>query len=108
MTEENQQSCRIFGDFPQPFHSSGNEQVCIQPSKPVRVFERDERTGLLYQIRWNNYDRAAKVDWTFESQHSWYETARHWNEIITRPEMEIWMQLKPGTALGMLSHHNHP
>jgi trimethyllysine dioxygenase len=103
MAEENPEGYRIFGATPQPFHSSGNEHVCIQPNKLARVFEHDEKTGLLYRIRWNNYDRAAKADWTFESQQLWYEAARHWNEIITHPTMEIWMQLQPGTALSTLT-----
>lgn len=50
-------------------------------------------------VRWNNYDRAPKSDWNLKQQKAWYDAARHWNEIIKRPEMEIWTQLEPGTAL---------
>ncbi|KAL1986228.1 hypothetical protein VTN96DRAFT_6743 [Rasamsonia emersonii] len=97
--EENSNHCKTLVKCPQPFHSSGNEDVCIQPSRPTPVLERNQRTGMLYQVRWNNYDRAAKVDWGFRYQRAWYAAARHWNEIIHRPEMEIWLQLQPGTAL---------
>lgn len=97
--EENPDHCKTLVNCPQPFHSSGNEDVCIQPSRPAPVLERHQRTGMLYQVRWNNYDRAAKVDWGIRYQQSWYAAARHWNEIIHRPEMEIWLQLQPGTAL---------
>lgn len=89
-------------NFPQPFHSSGNEDVCIQPGKSVSVLERDSWSHQLYQIRWNNYDRSAKVNWTVDEQKEWYAAARHWNEIIRRTDMEIWLQLEPGTALSML------
>lgn len=55
----------------------------------------------LFQVRWNNYDRAAKKDWALRQQDEWYEAARHYNEIIERPEMQLWDQLKPGSALSM-------
>lgn len=53
----------------------------------------------MYQIRWNNYDRSVKWDWTVEEQEAWYDAAGHFNEIIHRPNLEIWTQLEPGTAL---------
>jgi len=99
LMEEDELSCRMLAKFSQPFHSSGNEHVCIQPSKAAKVFERDMRTNELQLIRWNNYDRGAKADWTIESEELWYSAARHWNEIINRPEMEIWLQLQPGTTI---------
>lgn len=56
----------------------------------------------LYQVRWNNYDRAPKMDWSLKQQTEWYRAAGHWNSIITRKDMEIWTQLEPGTALSKL------
>lgn len=53
----------------------------------------------LYQIRWNNYDRAPKMDWSLKQQTEWYRAAGHWDSIIKRKDMEIWTQLEPGTAL---------
>lgn len=84
---------------PQPFHASGNEDVCITPLFQAPVLSVSPGTRQLYQIRWNNYDRAAKTDWTYDQQQRWYEAARYWNSIIQRPELERWMQLEPGTAL---------
>ncbi|KAL1971232.1 hypothetical protein VTN77DRAFT_184 [Rasamsonia byssochlamydoides] len=97
--EESPDNCKVLIKCPQPFHSSGNEHVCIQPRRPTPVLARHRQTRMLYQIRWNNYDRAAKVDWASYRQQAWYTAARHWNEIIRRPEMELWLQLEPGTAL---------
>lgn len=86
--------------IPQPFHSSGNPDVSIQPSLSYRtVLNFNKRTGVLYQIRWNNYDRAPGSDVKPERQMEWFAAARHWDDIIRRPEMEIRTQLKPGTAL---------
>lgn len=83
----------------QPSHASGNEDVSIQPHNAAAVFQCHNETNELFQIRWNNYDRAAKVDWDIIDQEGWYEAASHWNKIIRSPEMEIWIQLQPGTAL---------
>jgi len=83
----------------QPSHASGNEDVSIQPHDAAAVFQCHNETNELFQIRWNNYDRTAKVDWDIIDQEGWYEAASHWNKIIRSPEMEIWIQLQPGTAL---------
>ena len=40
--------------YPQPFHSSGNEDVCITPAFQVPVFNVSPHSRRLYQIRWNN------------------------------------------------------
>ncbi|KAJ5748161.1 uncharacterized protein N7511_009857 [Penicillium nucicola] len=80
-----------------PWHTSGNEDTCIQPSAQAPVFSLHPDLNQMYQIRWNNYDRAPKVDWSAEEQQEWYSAARRYNEILqTR---EIWTQLEPGTAL---------
>jgi trimethyllysine dioxygenase len=101
MLNEDPSNVEMLIDFPQPFHSSGNEDVCIQPGRSVSVLERDSWSRMLYQVRWNNYDRSAKVNWEIRDQKDWYTAARHWNAIIHRPDMEIWLQLEPGTALSM-------
>lgn len=63
------------------------------------IFRIHPQFNYLYQIRWNNYDRAAKKDWSLEQQNRWYNAARHFNDIVTREKMQIWTQLEPGTAL---------
>ncbi|KAF9885529.1 hypothetical protein FE257_012857 [Aspergillus nanangensis] len=96
---ENPENMHILQTEHQPFHSSGNDDVCITPSALEPVVKMNSTMRRIYQIRWNNYDRAAKRDWNLIQQHRWYNAARHWNDIITRPEMVIQTQLEPGTAL---------
>ncbi|KAJ6153264.1 hypothetical protein N7497_007583, partial [Penicillium chrysogenum] len=81
----------------QPWHASGNEDICIQPSAMAPVFSIHPDMDKLYQIRWNNYDRAPKTNWSASEQTSWYRAARHYNEILQTREM--WTKLKPGSAL---------
>ncbi|KNG84650.1 trimethyllysine dioxygenase TmlH [Aspergillus nomiae NRRL 13137] len=99
MRAENPQNFQVLAAMPQPFHASGNEETCIQPTEQMPIFKIHPQFNYLYQIRWNNYDRAAKKDWTVEEQNRWYNAARHFNDIITREKMQIWTQLEPGTAL---------
>ncbi|EPS27675.1 hypothetical protein PDE_02619 [Penicillium oxalicum 114-2] len=82
-----------------PWHASGNEDVCIQPSAMAPVFSIHPDTKAVHQIRWNNYDRAPKTDWSIVSQNEWYAAARAYNDILTDKSNEIWTQLQPGTAL---------
>ncbi|KAL2003362.1 hypothetical protein VTN02DRAFT_4098 [Thermoascus thermophilus] len=99
MMKERPVNCEILCSYPQPFHASGNEDAVIQPAAQFPIFNRDPVSHRLYQIRWNNYDRAPKINWGPIQQQAWYSAARHWNEIISRPEMRLWTQLEPGTAL---------
>ncbi|KAJ9483536.1 hypothetical protein VN97_g9859 [Penicillium thymicola] len=80
-----------------PWHASGNEDTCIQPSAMVPVFSMHPDLNKMYQIRWNNYDRAPKTNWSASEQTIWYHAARHYNEILQSREM--WTKLKPGSAL---------
>ncbi|KAJ5575430.1 Trimethyllysine dioxygenase [Penicillium hetheringtonii] len=82
-----------------PWHASGNEDVCIQPSYMTPVFSVHPDKGKLYQIRWNNYDRAPKTDWTLGQQNKWYAAARAYDSILNERKRLIQTQLKPGTAL---------
>ncbi|KAL4896537.1 hypothetical protein BDV59DRAFT_170923 [Aspergillus ambiguus] len=99
MRAENPENLRVLQTEGQPAHASGNDDVCILPATMEPVVKVHKDLKRIYQIRWNNYDRAAKRDWDLERQNRWYNAAAHWNSIITRPNMEIWTQLEPGTAL---------
>ncbi|KAK2871686.1 hypothetical protein FQN49_002936 [Arthroderma sp. PD_2] len=80
-------------------HSSGNEDVCIQPASSFSVLNHLSDSSALYQVRWNNDDRAPGNGDSLESIHRWYRAAKKWNEILKRPDMEIWLKLEPGTPL---------
>jgi trimethyllysine dioxygenase len=82
-------------------HSSGNEDVCIQPAMPFPVLSHHPVTGDLLQVRWNNDDRAAKMYMTPAVTDRWYQAARKWNEIVSSKRMERWLQLEPGTPMSM-------
>ncbi|KAJ5525024.1 Trimethyllysine dioxygenase [Penicillium frequentans] len=81
------------------WHASGNEDVCIQPSFRAPVLSIHPDFERVYQVRWNNYDRAPKNDWKIKDQTRWYKAARRFNEILNEESRQIWTQLEPGTAL---------
>lgn len=82
-----------------PWHASGNEDVCIQPSFMTPVFSIHPDRGQLYQIRWNNYDRAPKTDWSLDLQRQWYAAAQCYDRMLNVEGKKIQTQLEPGTAL---------
>lgn len=82
-------------------HASGNDGISIQPFTVYPVFNQDSDNGL-YQIRWNSSDRATMDNWhSDELLEKWYEAAWKWCEILRRPEVEYWEQLRPGRPLSM-------
>lgn len=87
-----------------PWHASGNEDVCIQPSVTAPVLNIHPDTKAVYQVRWNNYDRAPKTKWHTSEQKDWYKAARAYNNRLTKSSNEIWTQLQPGTALSKRSN----
>ncbi|KAL3477891.1 putative trimethyllysine dioxygenase [Aspergillus californicus] len=100
LQKENKEHAITLQSTKHSYHSSGNADIVIQPLIQKTVLGvRSYRGPIMQQIRWNNYDRVVKMDWKLDEQQAWYEAASHFNEIIRRPEMEIWTQLKPGTAL---------
>lgn len=60
-------------------HASGNEGISIQPAGSSPVFNHQRTTGNLYQIRWNNSDRASfDLDVCAEADviEGWYAAAK--------------------------------
>ncbi|KAL4813232.1 hypothetical protein BDW67DRAFT_168801 [Aspergillus spinulosporus] len=97
---ESKQNLNHLRNIRQPFHASGNEDSIYQPVEQQVVLRAHAQfKHRLYQVRWNNYDRAVKWNWSLEEQEAWYKAAKHFNDIIHREDMEIWTQLQPGTAL---------
>lgn len=82
-----------------PTHASGNEDAHFAP-QAAPVLNHDPKTGELYQIRWNNDDRAMKTDWeSAEQMLQWYNASRKWVEILKREELVQFFQLVPGSPM---------
>ncbi|KAK8003678.1 salicylate hydroxylase [Apiospora arundinis] len=63
------------------------------------VLELNDKTGAMHRLRWNNDDRGVvPFDGPF-SPTEWYEAARKWHSILTRKDVEYWIQLTPGNLL---------
>lgn len=51
----------------------------------------------LTQIRWNNDDRHSSTQWpSHERMIMWYRAARVWQELVSSPEFQFEVQLRPG------------
>ncbi|KAL8920857.1 MAG: hypothetical protein Q9208_006029 [Pyrenodesmia sp. 3 TL-2023] len=84
-------------------HSSGNEGIAIMPERAFPVITTDEaklgKPARIIQIRWNNDDRASMAGLPMEKISRFYRAARKWVEILRRPGLEYWVQLRPGRTL---------
>lgn len=78
-----------------PAHASGNEGISIQPASEYPVLNHHPMTGQMLQVRWNNEDRAA-LNIAIRHLDAWYDAVRKWVEILRRPSLEYWAQLRPG------------
>ncbi|KAK7996274.1 trimethyllysine dioxygenase, partial [Apiospora marii] len=96
---EDPKAFEILSKVKLPWHASGNEGITISPDKMYPVLEVDEKTGEMHRLRWNNDDRGVvPFDGPF-SPAEWYEAARKWHSILTRKDVEYWVQLEPGNLL---------
>lgn len=96
---------QILSNIPIQSHASGNEGIVLTPSQPSPVLAhhgRDSRPQDLYQVRWNNDDRAALPLWLAHGAYpvrEWYDAAAKWNAILKSVKNEYWEQLTPGRPL---------
>lgn len=109
LLKESRSAYEILAKTPIPWHASGNEGITITPAKkfPVLNFQdlQEDQLPKLLQVRWNNDDRGVvglREDFGMGAE-KWYRAARKWNEILRKPNMEYWAQLKPGRPLSMLT-----
>lgn len=99
LKEKHPESYELFTKVRIPAHSAGEELVCIQPDIPQPIFKLDPH-GELIQVRWNQSDRSTMDEWeNVDDVPKFYEAIRHWVEIITSPENELFYQLRPGQCL---------
>lgn len=86
-------------------HSAGDDSTMIRPllDSGYPILQHDETTGELVLVRYNNDDRSVlRID--SDDVEAFYDALRKWNEILTNPEGEYWVQLKPGTAMVFDNH----
>lgn len=86
-------------------HSAGDESIMIRPlyDGGYPILQHDDATGELVLVRYNNDDRSVlRVD--ADEVEPFYSALRKWNEILTNPEGEYWVQLKPGSAMIFDNH----
>jgi trimethyllysine dioxygenase len=99
---EDPDAYRILSTKAVPSHASGNSGLSVQPYAPFPVLNHHPVTGELFQVRWNNDDRATMDQWDNpEELEQWYDAARKWSAILRRPESEYWEQLRPGRPMSM-------
>ncbi|KAI3476901.1 hypothetical protein L1887_61492 [Cichorium endivia] len=86
-------------------HSAGDENTMIRPllDGGYPILQHDEATGELVLVRYNNDDRSVlRVD--ADDVEPFYDALKKWNAILTNPEGEYRVQLKPGTPLIFDNH----
>ncbi|EIN09855.1 Trimethyllysine dioxygenase [Punctularia strigosozonata HHB-11173 SS5] len=96
---------RLLAEVPVPAHAAGDPGELYRPYPPAGypVLGHDA-AGALVQVRWNNDDRSVMRSVAPERVEAWYDAIRTWNEYITAPEAEYWVQLQPGTVVAIDNH----
>jgi len=89
---------RLLSTVPIPAHAAGEPGVLYRASHTP--LEHDT-AGNLRAVRWNNDDRSALWNVPHEDVPRLYEAMRTWDNLITSQDSEYWVQLSPGTVLGM-------
>ncbi|MCJ1318493.1 hypothetical protein MMC15_003823 [Xylographa vitiligo] len=100
---------KILSTFRISSHASGNDGIHLRPDFDRPVLNLGPPDAFLpeqsvYQVRWNNDDRAVLPVNSAGRQSeisvdAWYDAARKWVDILRRAESEYWEQLRPGRAL---------
>lgn len=104
LKEQDPDAYHLLRATPVPTHSSGNEGISVQPSTPFPVLNEHPLTRELYQVRWNNDDRATMDHWSnLDDINRWYRAARTWARILRSESSEYWEQLKPRRPLSTTS-----
>jgi trimethyllysine dioxygenase len=102
LRSEDNAAFQILRSKPLTWHASGNKGITITAAKPIPMFNTVSNgvNKHVFQIRWNNDDRAVlPLGANFENVTKWYDAARKFDKIIKRKDMEYWAQLEPGRPL---------
>ncbi len=81
-----------------PSHAAGESGILYRTTH--MPLEHDA-AGNLRAVRWNNDDRSALRNVPYKDVPHLYEAMRTWNKLITSQDSEYWVQLSPGTVIGM-------
>ncbi|SJK99949.1 related to Trimethyllysine dioxygenase [Armillaria ostoyae] len=92
----------LLARVPVPAHAAGEAEILYHASRPV--LSHDPATGELSQVRWNNDDRSVMNHLDPLVVDQWYDAIRKWNQNLTSPDSEYWVQLTPGTAVVVNNH----
>jgi alpha-ketoglutarate-dependent taurine dioxygenase len=99
LRDEDPRAFDILAKVRLPWHASGNQGITIAPDKRYPVLELDDETGALHRVRWNNDDRGVVPFDRGVAPEEWYDAARKWHAVLTRPDVEYWVQLEPGKPI---------
>lgn len=89
-----------------PAHAAGESDSLYHPTPAsgYPVLNHDATTKELYQVRWNNDDRSVISSLEPGQVEKWYSAIRLWNSLLTSPDSQYWIQLKPGMAVIVDNH----
>ncbi|KAJ2914081.1 hypothetical protein MD484_g6345, partial [Candolleomyces efflorescens] len=106
LKELNPEAYRLLAEVPIPAHAAGEPTAFYRPSPAsgYPVLGHDSLTRDLTQVRWNNDDRSVMSHLEAGDVEKWYDAIRLWNECLTSPDSEYWVQLQPGTAVVVDNH----
>ena len=91
-------SYRLLSTIPVPFHAAGESGILYRASHTP--LEHDA-TGNLRSVQWNNDDRSALRNVPYADVPRLYDAMRTWDKLVTSQDSEYWVQLSPGTVVGM-------
>ncbi|KAG1750200.1 Trimethyllysine dioxygenase, partial [Suillus lakei] len=96
----------LLSRVPIPAHAAGEPSALYTPSPPAMYppLRYHPNTGDLAQVRWNNDDRSVMNHLPPDEVEEWYQAIKIWNELLTKPDSEYWIQLSPGTVLTIDNH----
>lgn len=91
-------SYRLLSTVPVPSHAAGDATILYRAAHTP--LEHDA-TGNLRSVQWNNDDRSALRNVPYADVPRLYDAMRTWDSLLTSQDSEYWVQLSPGTAMGM-------
>jgi trimethyllysine dioxygenase len=89
----------LLSTVPIPAHAAGESGTLYRAAHTL--LEHDAVGKHLRAVRWNNDDRSALRNVPYEDVPRLYDAMRTWDKLITSQDSEYWVQLSPGTVIGV-------